>query len=422
MLIAAQPRFLHPIDRKTVERPAEFARQKSAAHLLVLAAVWLTFATSGVVFSEPAPIDALTMGLMVLLPVVGLFDPRPMLLTYISLWMVAAASACLASTFSYHVVDSIKHTSVTVYLYAASFVIAGFIARRPIPHMTLIYSSWLFAALVAAIAGLAGYMGLVPGAGELLTKFGRATGTFKDPNVFGAFLVAPFLYCLHIALTSRALKSMLSLGAAGLLATAVLLSFSRGAWMNLAVATALYGYLAFVTAGTAAQRRRIMALVLVSTALVATAVAITLQFDAVAKLMSERASVTQSYDVGPDGRFGGQEKAFALILENPFGIGAQQFAPVFHHEEVHNVYLSMVLNAGWLGGGVYWIMVALTLVLGFVHAMKSCRSRPLFLIAYAAFVATAFEGAIIDTDHWRHFYLLMAIVWGVMSIPREAAP
>jgi hypothetical protein len=24
------------------------------------------------------------------------------------------------------------------------------------------------------------------------------------------------------------------------------------------------------------------------------------------------------------------------------------------------------------------------------------------------------EGIIIDLDHWRHFYLLMALVWGLM--------
>ncbi len=35
-------------------------------------------------------------------------------------------------------------------------------------------------------------------------------------------------------------------------------------------------------------------------------------------------------------------------------------------------------------------------------------------MAYACFVANALEGAIIDLDHWRHFYLLLALVWGMM--------
>jgi hypothetical protein len=47
--------------------------------------------------------------------------------------------------------------------------------------------------------------------------------------------------------------------------------------------------------------------------------------------------------------------------------------------------------------------------------MRATETRPLFLVAYAAFVGVALEGLIVDTDHWRHFYLLMAIIWGLMS-------
>jgi hypothetical protein len=28
---------------------------------------------------------------------------------------------------------------------------------------------------------------------------------------------------------------------------------------------------------------------------------------------------------------------------------------------------------------------------------------------------------IVDTDHWRHFYLLMAIIWGLMFAKRTTA-
>ena len=99
-------------------------------------------------------------------------------------------------------------------------------------------------------------------------------------------------------------------------------------------------------------------------------VAISLQTDYIADLLVERSSVTMDYDTGEEGRFGGQEKAIGLIADNPLGIGAQQFVTHHHPEEVHNVYLNMLLNAGWLGGGVYWILVALTVVLGFRHALK----------------------------------------------------
>jgi O-antigen ligase len=400
---------------------APSAGRRSAAHILSLAAVWVTFAASGIVFSEPAPVDVLSAGLLVLLPVVGLTLVSPLLLTYLSLWLVAAAGAYLAATLSRDMADSLIHTSVSLFLYLVSFVVAAFVARRPVAHTRLILSAWMFAALVAGAAGLLGYMAALPGAHELFTKFGRAAGTFKDPNVFGPFLVPPFLYCLHLAITRRFSRALLPLAGAGFFAVAVLLSFSRGAWLNLALATILYTWLAFVTAPGTLQRARIVALSGIGALVAAGAVAVALQFDTVADLLSQRASLTQSYDVGPDGRFGGQQKALHLILDNPFGIGAQQFTPVYHHEEVHNVFLSIVLNAGWIGGGAYWIMVGLTLVLGLRHALQATPWRALFIIAYGAFVATALEGWIIDSDHWRSFYTLMAIIWGLMSAPRESA-
>ena len=151
-------------------------------------------------------------------------------------------------------------------------------------------------------------------------------------------------------------------------------------------------------------------------------VLVALQFDAVSGLASQRASLDQSYDEGPEGRFGGQQKAAGLILQNPLGLGAQQFVPQYHHEEPHNVYLTMFLNAGWVGGLIFLGLVATTCVWGLRHAFVRCATQPLFLVVYACFVAQALEGSIIDLDHWRHFYLLLALVWGLMlSGPRAVS-
>jgi hypothetical protein len=37
------------------------------------------------------------------------------------------------------------------------------------------------------------------------------------------------------------------------------------------------------------------------------------------------------------------------------------------------------------------------------------------IAAYAAFLGEAFEGLIVDTDHWRHFFLLLGLVWGLTA-------
>lgn len=148
-----------------------------------------------------------------------------------------------------------------------------------------------------------------------------------------------------------------------------------------------------------------------------------LQTDAVSSLFSVRAELVQGYDSGPEGRFGGQKKAAELLLDAPLGIGALQFSAAHHHEDVHNVYLNMLLNTGWAGGLAYAAIIAPSLGLGLAHALKATPTRPIFLVAYAALLGVVVEGAVIDTDHWRHFYLLLALVWGLMAAhgrPRSA--
>lgn len=172
-----------------------------------------------------------------------------------------------------------------------------------------------------------------------------------------------------------------------------------------------------MTAPSARAKERIVALVLMGAGVMALITAGVLQDERIGGFLKERASLTQSYDEGPAGRFGGQHKAMQLILENPLGIGAQQFTAVHHTEEVHNVYLSMLLNAGWLGGLLFWLMTGLTLVIGFKGVLKATPARPLLLVVLAAFCATAGEGIVIDLDHWRSFYILMAMVWGIASAP-----
>ena len=389
--------------------------KRSAVHNLALTLVWLTMATSGFVFSEPCPTDALAIALIVLLPAIGLVSftaPTALLMMILA---GAAAFGLISATAAFEMDKAVSHTLVSLYLYGAAFVLAGFIAVKPEAHTKLIFNGLTVAATMAAAAGVIGYFDLVPGS-DIFTKFGRASGTFKDPNVFGPFLVPAFLYAIHSALERPLKRALPPLALAGFLALGVFLSFSRGAWMNLLVALALYAGLAFLTAASNGRRQKIAMLAVCGAFLVSGVIGGVLQSDKVARLVSDRASVAQSYDVGPEGRFGGQEKAYGLILENPLGIGAGQFALVHHHEEPHNVYLSMPLNAGWLGAGLYDIAVALTLLIGLAACFQRTPAQPLILIAVAAFAANAFEGVIIDTDHWRHFYLLMAMVWGTAPL------
>jgi O-antigen ligase len=388
------------------------------AHKLLLILVALTIGSGAIVFSEPAPVDALMIGLIVLLPAAGLANILPGHVLFLSAWLVIAASAFISSILATDTAVSTTHTAISLYLAISAFVMAGFVAKNPVAHARLVLNAYTVGAVIAALIGVAGYFDAVPGAAELFTKFGRAAGPFKDPNVFGAFLVLAAVKTLHDAVTGRGLWAVVSFLALGLLMFAALLSFSRGAWGAMAIAVAIYSYLSFVTSKRNIERLKLLSLGCATLAAGALVMLAALQSDMISDLLEERASLSQSYDVGPDGRFGGQEKARALIVENPLGIGALSFARAYHNEDVHNVYLTMFLNAGWLGGFLYLVISVLTVIYGLRHAFRRTASQPYFLIAYAALTAIIFEGIIIDTDHWRHYYLLMGLVWGLMIADR----
>jgi O-antigen ligase len=350
-------------------------RQRSAAHRLTLALVWLTVASGAVVVAEPAPVDLLSMMLIVLLPAVGLVRLTPALMSLLAAWLVVAAAAFLAAIPALDVARSATHAGISLYLYLAFAVLAGFIARNPAYHTRVVLNAYVLAATGAALAGLAGSLDLISDIAGALTLHDRASGFFKDPNVYGAFLAPAALVAVHIVVTRPLLRSAVGLVVLALLSLALLASFSRGAWLNFAIALAAYGYLSFVTAPLNRQRLRLVALAAIALAGLVAVIAASLATDTLGRRFEERAELTQSYDVGPDGRFGGQAKAWRLIVENPFGIGALTFAPRHHPEDVHNVYLSMMLNAGWLGGLLFAAMMAMTAVLGLAHALRRTATQ-----------------------------------------------
>ena len=414
------PRYLHaPHAELTLSGPNGWpASKRSDLHALILGLVWLTVATGAIVFTEPAPFDALMLGLVVLLPIAGLSTFTPGLLLMLAAWLVVAACGFGAAVLSLDMEKSVTHTAVTLYLSVAGFVLAGFILKKPEAHMRLIMNAYMWSAAVSALLGVIGYFDLFPGAYDLFTGFGRARGAFKDPNVFAPYLVPPLVHAIQLWLSRPVTKAFVPLGIVFLLSFALFLSFSRGAWVNLAVALGVFGYLSFVLSATNWARFKLAMIALACVAAFAVVTLAALQFDSISKLAAERATLDQSYDQGPEGRFGGQLKAVRLILENPFGIGAGEFTQRHHTEEVHNVYLSMMLNAGWTGGILYAMTIIITLLFGLRQLVRRTSFQSELIVAWSCLFAVAFEGFVIDSDHWRHFFLLMAMVWGLGEAAR----
>jgi len=55
-------------------------------------------------------------------------------------------------------------------------------------------------------------------------------------------------------------------------------------------------------------------------------------------------------------------------------------------------------------------------VRGLAYVFVATPWRKTYLAVYCAFVGTVVESAIIDIDHWRHFFLIIGVVWGLMTV------
>src|SRR5438045_9584132 len=103
------------------------ALSRSATHKLTLALVWLTVASGAVAFTEPAPVDVLTMGLVVLLPVIGLVAISRSLILLLAVMLIAAAAGVLAAGNAADLGLAVSHTGVSLYLYVSAFLFAAFV-------------------------------------------------------------------------------------------------------------------------------------------------------------------------------------------------------------------------------------------------------------------------------------------------------
>ena len=112
-----------------------------------------------------------------------------------------------------------------------------------------------------------------------------------------------------------------------------------------------------------------------------------------------------------------QELALTAVLKFPYGMGPFEFARV-HGLQQHNMYLQAFLVYGWLGAMAYLLLLLSTMAVGLRNALVSTPWQPYLITAVAAFAGEIAEGVVIDTDHWRHFFLMMACIWGLA----DAAP
>jgi hypothetical protein len=391
------------------------AGPRLAVESLLGALLWLIGFAGAFVFIEPSPYELvaiLTIFLFVLTGMSLRAEVAPLALVLV-LTNIGYAIAVLP------VSDQTKPVIwvlVSIFLAATAIFYAAMLGSNTQRRIELLMRGYLAAAIVASLVAAAAYFRLFGGASDMFMLYGRARGTFNDPNVLGAFLVLPALLVFQRMMAGcLVVRSALMLL---ILLMALFLTFSRGAWAQIAFAGTILMAVTFVTSRSGNERFRIIVIAAGGILAIAVMVTALLSIERVSELFSERAAIEQSYDVGRYGRFGRYLLGAELALEHPLGIGPLQFYRFFT-EDPHNTFLNTFMSGGWLAGFGYLTLSMVTLVVSTRFLFVRTPWQQVYQVIYAAYVGVIGESVIIDIDHWRHYFLILGVLWGLMAASRR---
>jgi O-antigen ligase len=380
--------------------------------LITTGAVSLGVLLSGFVLNEPAPYELYMTGLIAVWALFGLRVSKPVL-PLLVLLVVFNIGGMIAMTQMADLANTPLYLAVSVFLAFTAVFFAAVTEAQP-DLFRVIFRAWVLAAVATATLGIAGYFHAFPGA-EAFTRYDRAAGAFEDPNVFGPFLVLPAVFMLYRLMTGSIAKMPLYAVPLLILAGGIFFSFSRGAWGLFAAAAVMLVAGLFLQTASGMFRLRIVVMSVLAVGLLLLAIVAILQIPGVDEFFLSRAQLAQEYDSARLGRFARYIIGFQLALEHPLGIGPLVFGTIYG-EDTHDIWLKALMDYGWLGFASWAIMIGWTLSASFKLLFRNRPWQPYLLCAYVVFVGHVFLGTIIDTDHWRHFYMLLGMLWGCTAL------
>ena len=380
--------------------------------------LWTYMAVSGFVAIEPSPYEFMFLVALVVFAIGGVrFDK--MLAPLIFFLLIYDASGLISLVPFVDEKESFNFIFITIYMSLATIFLAAVVAEAPELRMRTIRSGYVVAGVVSATLGIVGYFDIA-GTGQYFTLYDntRAMGFFKDPNVFGPFLAPPVVWLFQDMLLKRS-TPLAATPKLAVLLLGVLLSFSRGAIFDCLLSIALMLGLTFVAAETPRLRSRTVLVAALGAGLLLTVVVVVLAAPSVREFALERASLAQDYDSGEQGRFGNQIRSIPMLLELPFGFGPQRFAHIFP-QDPHQVFISAFGSFGWVGGLAFTAFFTITMVLGWTLCFRRSPRRMEVIAVWSALFPQLVQGFQIDTNHWRHMFLMVSCLYGLAAADRVA--
>ena len=366
------------------------------------AAVALGVLLLAVVRIEPAPSDLVFAVVIAVAFVTGRLFLERVPLSVSVLVAGFLALNLLAATVATDGARAVAYFAITLYLGVFALWFCAYVCS--VRRARLILLAYLVgAALSAAVACLA-LVAPFPGASAFVDG-PRAQGLFKDPNVFGPFLVPAVLILMEETVAPRLLRFRLStkLLLLSLLTVGVVFSFSRAAWLNLAVGMLVLLVVLALRRGGGRRAMTLLAVALVAGAALFGVVAATSS----ASFLTQRAGL-QDYDVQ---RFGTQATGVEIAATHPLGIGPGQFEAV-SELSAHSTYVRALAEEGVVGALLIFTLMLLTLGFAARNVVVGVDTYGIGSAALlAAWCGLLVNSSFVDTLHWRHLWLVAALIW-----------
>lgn len=363
---------------------------------IYLRLVWIMMAISGVVFFEPAPMDFL----FVIVLIIGLSLKLLKLPRYNDIVLGCIYILIIANIISFFFVSStivaFRYFLITIYLILSFLFFIAFSFTYKKDGLKVLFSGYIFSATISACVGILGYLSLIPTFDQIV-KFGRVTGFFKDPNVFGPFMVPVILYSLLQILSSDKKLRWYFIFLTCTIAN--ILSYSRAAWINLVLSISILLFFKYFRNPNVKQIFRLIPLLIVFSIGIYKFITI----PEVSSMLEKRFAI-HAYDAD---RFNTQDRALIDIVKFPFGIGPGQ-TELFLNYATHNGYLRVWLENGHAGFLSFLLLIVFSVFTSFRKALSKYNTE-LYILAFSSLCGILVNGFVIDIVHWRHFWFLLAL-------------
>lgn len=370
----------------------------------------VAFALLGVVLTEPAPVDLVFALLMVTTIFGGKVEPH-MPLAIRALVGLTVLVSLLSVVNAVDGRRAAQYLFVSVYLLALAIWLTWAFGNARATRYAL--GAYLVIGVFSSVAVvLALYAGL-PGGATLLYDPSRGKGLFQDPNVFAAFLVPIAAITLEEIGRPRLFAWKRRYAVMAFVATAAgsIVAFSRAGWLNLALACGVVIAVSALRRGGVIPALRAVGALALAGLLGFVLLTVTGSLD----FLQQRSQI-ESYD---QQRFGAQSSAFGRIGDHVLGHGPGQVERSLEIS-THSLYARAAFEQGVPGLLLIVLLLFATLYCavafaradGHVHGVGSAA----LLGCWLGLMMSSF---FIDTIHWRHLYIVAALIWlGYVSTRR----